>query len=221
MNNNKVTGSSTTAPFEEIELGPPDGITNPGFVNDETTQPAVDHKRDVENGKLPSSSSGRNRLTSGNEEIRLIYTQVEQLPLRDFYHEVRPMLDVEHYIFDMRIILDLDKISVEAIITELLLKMFPENKLIQSGIIDDCKRMLFTDPQNLMLADVIQGTTGTDSNGTMDPNWLITMCDMPMIKKTRICMARLKDPVNFGPDAASVKFICLVVGATEEVSYDC
>lgn len=215
--------SKDASPFEEIELDQPAGIVNSSFEDTEipenhvtsSTRQAVERGKDVENG---NAAVVNKEFPPGKREVKLIYTQVEKLPLRDFYHEVRPMLDVEHYVFDMTVILDLDKMSTEDIVTELLSKIFPEKNLRETGIVDDCKRLLFTDSDNCMLADVLQGTAGTDTNPfTMDPNWLIAMCDLPMIKKTRLGIARLKDPVNFGPDAASVQFLCLIIGATEEV----
>ena len=212
--------SKSTSSFEVIELGPVVGIVNASYENTENNDSgSTEHVvsgNDVENGDALVIAD---RPATGKAEVQLIYTQVEKLPLRDFYHEVRPMLDVEHYLFDTKIMLDLDQVSMEDIVGELLREIFPEERLRKAGIVEDCKRLMFTDSDSLLLADVLQGMTSTGNSSSLrDPNWLIALCDLPMIKKTRIGLARLKDPVNFGPDAASVQFLCLVIGATEEVS---
>lgn len=224
MEDRKYITSNIDAPFEEIELNGTDGIRNEGFEHAVreitptlTRASSVKGRKDVENG---DTALAKNGITgkSGNQKIQLIYTQVEKLPPRDFYSEVRPMLDVEHYVYDMVVLLDIDTVTTEDIFSDLLLKMFPEKKLQTAGAIEDCKRLLFADADASILADVMQGSTGTESDSLIvDPNWLIAMCELPIIRKTRIGMVRLSESVNFGPAAASVRFLGLVVGATEQV----
>jgi sodium borate transporter 11 len=70
---------------------------------------------------------------------------------------------------------------------------------------------------NVKLADVIQGLEDEKyGSNVLDPTWIVVMATLPGIGKRKIAIARLKDQINFSPQAASVNFVILVVSSTDE-----
>ena len=86
-----------------------------------------------------------------------------------------------------------------------------------SNLIDQAKRSVFMVGSEVKFADVIQGLEDESSaSSVLDPTWVVVMATVPGIGKRKIAVARLKNQVNFGPQAASVSFVILVVASTDE-----
>lgn len=64
-----------------------------------------------------------NNNSNLDSEIGLLYTNRENYKLRDFYSEVRATMDVEQFVHQAEMILDMTEISVEDIVESMLTKV--------------------------------------------------------------------------------------------------
>lgn len=164
------------------------------------------------NGKIDVESFKPPDLPPGSDDC-LILTRIEKLTPSDFSNEVRPKLDVKHYFDEIQVMIDLDKLSIEQVMDEMIARTFCNEDV---SLIDQTKRAVFLENSNVSLADVIQGFGEEYGSCVLDPSWLGVMATVPGVKRRRITIARLKHQMNFGPQAASVDFVILVVVSTEE-----
>ena len=68
---------------------------------------------------VEKSGFGGVDIPPGSDDF-LILTKIERLPSCDFSSEVRPRLDAKHYFKDIEVLLDLDKVSAEDVVDEII-----------------------------------------------------------------------------------------------------
>lgn len=86
--------------------------------------------------------------------------------------------------------------------------------LDSSEKVEEVKKVLFLDKEQTTFATAVQGSLDRDD---IDPTWIIGLATLPGLKRKRIGVARLRQPLSLTIDASSVYFVILVISPSVEV----
>ncbi|XP_067678209.1 solute carrier family 4 member 11-like isoform X1 [Haliotis asinina] len=151
------------------------------------------------------------------EDVSLLHTKFEAIPVKDFSAEVRASLDVESYLKDATLMLDLHETGMQEIVNTMLNRVI-KNQDNPEFDIAEAKASLYTADSGLLLSKTIQGTVANSEMGGVDfdQSWLCMMCDVTSIAKRKVVIARLHTPANLGANCQEVTFIVLILTPTRE-----
>ncbi|XP_077981270.1 solute carrier family 4 member 11-like [Glandiceps talaboti] len=169
------------------------------------------------NGVLSAESRSVSKVKTDSddeEEVTLMYAQHERVPMKDFHSEVRATLDIEHYLSQAVLLLDVAENLLEDVINHLLNKTLTFLDEPQS-IISEAKSSLFTHDSVHAFAKTIQGVS-TGQGFDYDQSWICALCNCPSLRRRHVGIARLKHPANFGRTSQEVYFVILVMSPTRE-----
>ncbi|XP_071849821.1 solute carrier family 4 member 11-like isoform X4 [Apostichopus japonicus] len=156
--------------------------------------------------------------TDDEEEVTLMYSQHERIPMKDFSAEIRATLDVGNFVQQATLLLDVSIASLEAIIDLILAKMLHDDETA-SDISREAKLALFTHDSVHVLAKTIQGTSTSEGGGfDYDQSWVCALCSLPSLQKRYVGIARLRSPANLGRTSQEVRFVILVLAPFREKS---
>ncbi|XP_032782535.2 sodium bicarbonate transporter-like protein 11 isoform X2 [Daphnia magna] len=146
------------------------------------------------------------------EEVNLLYSKQEVLPLQDFDGEVRPTIDVEQFLEQCVLLLDDEaaQTSTPVDLVDLLLGKMD----LPVAVVEEAKTILVTHDIVPSLAKTIQATYSTRDNVNIfdyDESWLCTMGDIPSLAQRRIAIMRLKHPTNMGETCHDVQLFVLIL----------
>ncbi|ELT93973.1 hypothetical protein CAPTEDRAFT_160698 [Capitella teleta] len=145
-----------------------------------------------------------------------MYARHEKIPMKDFAAEIRASMDVENFMSEAKLILDLHESTVEATL-EKMVRFLLDNKEEPEVAVDEVRRALFTHDSVHQLARTIQGTCRTYGGGfDYDQSWVCILCSAPSIVKRRVAIARLKHSTNLGRTSQEVHFVILILTPTKE-----
>ncbi|KAI2809354.1 hypothetical protein BLOT_000502 [Blomia tropicalis] len=150
-------------------------------------------------------------------EIMLMYSSFQRLPMKDFGAEVRASMDVDQFLQQAVLLLDITETSLEGIVDRMLRKVIDGREPLTT--LKEAKTALFThDAGELqLLARTIQGTYISEGGGfDYDQSWLCAMCSLPSLAKRHVAIARLKHAANMGRNSHEVRFFVLVVTPSKE-----
>uniref|UniRef100_A0A1I8FHH5 HCO3_cotransp domain-containing protein n=1 Tax=Macrostomum lignano TaxID=282301 RepID=A0A1I8FHH5_9PLAT len=172
--------------------------------------------------------------------------RAQNFPLKDFSSEIRANMDIQRFLKEATLLLDVEGANVECIIEQMLRSIFRADHESHhssgsgggggdggsvagaAGAIDsrldakvqDAKKTCFcrlTGWTTPRLAKTIKSISVVDSEGLItDNSWLCTMCSLNGVQKRHVAIARLSTPVNLGRSSEGVSFILLVVTPTKE-----
>ncbi|KAJ8040324.1 Sodium bicarbonate transporter-like protein 11 [Holothuria leucospilota] len=150
------------------------------------------------------------------EEVTLMYSQHERIPMKDFSAEIRATLDVGNFVQQATLLLDVSIASLEAIIDLILAKMLHDDEKA-ADISREAKLALFTHDSVHVLAKTIQGTSTSEGGGfDYDQSWVCALCSLPSLQRRYVGIARLRTPANLGRTSQEVRFVILVLAPLRE-----
>ncbi|XP_022650740.1 sodium bicarbonate transporter-like protein 11 isoform X3 [Varroa destructor] len=149
------------------------------------------------------------------DEVSLMYAKFERLPMRDFGAEVRATMDVDQFLIQAVLLLDVQETSLEGIVDRMLHKVLDGREHLAT--ISEAKEALFTHEQVHLLSRTIQGTYVREGGGfDYDQSWICAVCALPSLQKRHVAVARLKHPANMGRTSHEVRFFILVLTPSKE-----
>lgn len=156
------------------------------------------------------------RHTDDGEEVSLMYARHEKIPMKDFAGEIRASMDVENFLNQARLILDLHESNMESILDNILQHLM-EKKDEPPSVVEEARKALFTHDNVHQLTKTIQGSCSSYGGGfDYDQSWICVLCTIPSLLRRHVGIARLKHPANLGRNSQEVYFIILVLAPTKE-----
>ncbi|XP_060064825.1 solute carrier family 4 member 11-like [Ylistrum balloti] len=154
--------------------------------------------------------------SDGDESgLTLMYSRHEKLPLKDFSLEIRAAMDIQRFLNKTVLLLDLNKLSLDEIIDEILHKMLDGTEGEVS--FDQARSALFTHDYVHMLSRTLQCTSISEGGGfDYDQNWICAMASVPSILTRHVGIARLRNAANLGTSSQEVYFVIVVLTPTKE-----
>ncbi|XP_061163740.1 solute carrier family 4 member 11-like isoform X2 [Saccostrea echinata] len=147
--------------------------------------------------------------------LTLMYSKHEKLPMKDFSMEVRASMDVQNFLKKTVLILDLNKVSLDEIIDEILHKLLDSSGSKHS--FDQARSALFTHDCVHQLSRTLQCTSVSEGGGfDYDQNWICALASIPSIQSRHVGIARLHHPANLGTSSQEVYFVIVVLTPTKE-----
>ncbi|CAB4069925.1 SLC4A11 [Lepeophtheirus salmonis] len=137
---------------------------------------------------------------------------------KDFSQEVRGSRDIEHFLSaeTSEVLLDIPETDSESIVHRLLSQMIDsKNETISES---ELNSLIFANEAKTIMSESIQAYfTSRDSGSRYDweQSWLCVSINVPTLKKRRIGIARLKQPVNLGIRAEEVRIFILILCPSE------
>lgn len=149
------------------------------------------------------------------EEEMLTSCVLQRLPMKDFGAEVRASMDVDQFLIQAVLLLDVQETSLEGIVDKMLHKVLEGREHLAT--INEAKDSLFTHEHVHLLSRTIQGTYMREGGGfDYDQSWICAMCALPSLQKRHVAVARLKHPANMGRTCHEVRFFILVLTPSKE-----
>lgn len=149
------------------------------------------------------------------DEVSLMFAKFERLPMKDFGAEVRASMDVDQFLIQAVLLLDVQETSLEGIVDKMLQKVLDGREHLAT--MAEAKETLFTHEQVHLLSRTIQGTCMREGGGfDYDQSWICAMCALPSLQKRHVAVARLKHPANMGRTCHEVRFFILVLTPSKE-----
>ncbi|XP_070563551.1 solute carrier family 4 member 11-like isoform X2 [Ptychodera flava] len=148
------------------------------------------------------------------EEVTLMYAQHESVPMKDFHSEVRATLDIEQFLSQAVLLLDVSENVLQEVIDLLLNKTLTFLDEPQT-VISEARGSLFTHDSVQTLAKTIQGVS-TGQGFDYDQSWICVLCNCMSLTRRHVAIARLKHPANFGRTSQEVRFVILILAPTKE-----
>ncbi|XP_022239063.1 sodium bicarbonate transporter-like protein 11, partial [Limulus polyphemus] len=150
------------------------------------------------------------------DEVTLMYAKYERLPMKDFGAEVRASMDVDQFLNQAVLLLDVQETSLEGVVDRMLQKVLDTKE--PTLCMSEAKAGLFTHDSMHMLTRTIQGTYISEGGGfDYDQSWICAMCSLPSLQRRHVAIARLKTPANMGRTSHEVRFFILVLTPSKEV----
>ncbi|XP_076355789.1 LOW QUALITY PROTEIN: solute carrier family 4 member 11-like [Tachypleus tridentatus] len=149
------------------------------------------------------------------DEVTLMYAKYERLPMKDFGAEVRASMDVDQFLNQAVLLLDVQETSLEGVVDRMLQKVLDTKE--PTLCMSEAKAGLFTHDSMHMLTRTIQGTYISEGGGfDYDQSWICAMCSLPSLQRRHVAIARLKTPANMGRTSHEVRFFILVLTPSKE-----
>lgn len=149
------------------------------------------------------------------EDVSLVYARLEKIPMKDFAAEIRAHLDVEHFLSQAQLMLDVQETNMEDIM-DCMLHHLLDNEEAPAAFVE-AKKVLFTHDSAHQLSKTIQCTCSTYGGGCdYDQSWVCVLCTLSTVQKRHVAIARLRSPANLGRTSQEVWFIILVVTSNKE-----
>lgn len=189
------------------------GIRPDVMIEVSNSSPAMDPYRNQSSSTLADIDVDTPDSEEGNGEPTIIYSRHDKVLPKDFATEVRGSMDIQRFINQSVLLLDLNETNVDKIMDELL------KALLGSDLVAEAKSHLFTHDDIHQMRRTLQSSCLASGGGfDYDQSWICTMCSMPTVPTSKVGIARLRQPANFGTTAQEIFFIVLVVTPTKEKS---
>ncbi|XP_077861478.1 solute carrier family 4 member 11-like [Saccoglossus kowalevskii] len=193
----RTTSTSSSSPSPRSSMGSGRRLSGDGVAGAPVILSANQTSvTEIGSDAIGVSLSGHNvDSDEDEEEVTLMYAQHEKVPMKDFSAEVRAVVDVEKFLSQAVLLLDVHKNTLEGVVDLLLTKAFEDES---ETTINEAKSALFTHDSVHSLARSI--------------------CNCISLTKRHVAIARLKHPANFGRTSQEVHFVILVLAPTKEKS---
>ncbi|XP_076440791.1 solute carrier family 4 member 11-like isoform X2 [Babylonia areolata] len=147
----------------------------------------------------------------------LVHAKYELLPEKDFAAEVRGFRDLESFLKQAIVMLNLQAQNVRdilAVMVQGILNAQPNSReqFSQEEVMSAC----FTGESDSLVGRTIQGTIVNSASGSVDfdQSWICVMCDLPRLTQRHTVVARLHQPTNLGVSCQEVLFVILILSPT-------
>jgi len=202
-----------------------DSKPNGGLSDVENGNGKLRHKSDSSMDRRGSSTlsvTGRFEDDLNDESgSTLIYSRHEKISLKDFSDEVRACRDVDSYLRNMSLLLDVHTVDLEKLMEECLDKMLGG---ASGQAYEQARAGLFTHDRGKehptdvhQLSRTIQSTGISEGGGfDYDQNWICAIASVPALATRRVCIGRLLQPLNLGQTCQEVNFIIVILVPTKE-----
>lgn len=152
------------------------------------------------------------------DDEELMYRIYQPLPLKDFSQELRAHKDVDHYLCNTMLLLDVDESNTEDIV-QLMIEQILERRQPLVLNMANLMKSIFALNRADVLSKTIQGVRISQMNTLhFDQSWICLLCEWPSKIKRHTVIARLLNPVNMGSTSQEVSFVILVVASNKEKS---
>ncbi|XP_055956150.1 solute carrier family 4 member 11 isoform X2 [Patella vulgata] len=151
------------------------------------------------------------------EDVNLLHCESVIVPVKDFYTEVRALRDVQSYMENAVLLLNVHAASLQDIIEQMLDKVLGSVKRPKFTI-ETAKDAIFTSNSGAILSQTIQGTQVDDNSGDsqFDQSWICILCDLPSITERYVAIAKLYEPTNLSANCQEGRFVVLILTPTIE-----
>uniref|UniRef100_A0A914QF56 Bicarbonate transporter-like transmembrane domain-containing protein n=1 Tax=Panagrolaimus davidi TaxID=227884 RepID=A0A914QF56_9BILA len=169
---------------------------------------------DVEQGIPKTSDSG----PANNEQVFLLNSIQQAIPPKDFFVEIRGILDVEHLLDNAIVILDATETEIDVIIRRVVDEINPKRDTILYSDVEP-KIFSYSDFSDLRVPSIrhkLQGVFVKPDNVVVDQSWLTIYCSIDGLFHRHIGFVRMNLPTNFGAGLGDVQFILLVIAPIVE-----
>ncbi|XP_014779810.1 solute carrier family 4 member 11 [Octopus bimaculoides] len=190
---------------------------NPAFLPDESFSNGLHTPEQISSCEFKPEVVGTNRISIVSvekdyaAERSLIYSRHEKVPMKDFSKEIRGARDIERFTNRAILLLNMNVTSVDKIIEEILRAMVHIND------IPALKSLLFTHDGVHQLRKTVQSSCIAMGGGfDYDQSWICSMCCSPIVTKTMVGIAHLRQPANFGTTAQEISFVIIIITPTKE-----
>lgn len=146
----------------------------------------------------------------------LYHTKRRLLPMKDYHDEARAMKDLQKFLANPVVLFKIHYTQVKDIIHEMVKKLATEKPELSLNVEQVMKHLLEHD-SDYKLNDVMQGmSTDEHEAPETDQSFITVIGQTPGIQENQVVMCLLHNPVNLGPNAEEVHFICLVLSPMKE-----
>jgi len=146
----------------------------------------------------------------------LSHTKRRLLPMKNYHDEARAMKDLQKFLANPVLLFKIHYTQIKDIILEMIRKLATQKPELQLNV-DDVMKHLIDDEADYKLKDVIQGMASDDHNEPeTDQSFITVIGQTPALQENQVVMCLLPNPVNLGPSAEEVHFICLVLSPMKE-----
>ncbi|ESO01913.1 hypothetical protein HELRODRAFT_65855 [Helobdella robusta] len=148
-----------------------------------------------------------------------IFSRLQKIPMKDFAAEIRAHLDVEQFLSQAQLMLDVQENDLKQILNEMLHHLMDHEESVSA--FQEASRALFTDATGQLgfigLSKSIQCTCSSYGGSyDYDQSWICVLCTAATVQKRHVAIARLRSPANLGRTCQEVWFIIMVVTSTKE-----
>jgi len=148
------------------------------------------------------------------DNVTLMYSKHEKIPMKDFGSEIRATMDIDHLLNKAILLLDLQETSLEEIFAKIIHEMDIQEPEFTS---EQVRSVLFTQDANNqfhILSRTVQSicTTGTMGGSfDYDQTWICALCMLNTVQHRHVAIARLSHPTNLGRTMQDLRFIIIVI----------
>ncbi|KAI6184793.1 hypothetical protein M3Y97_00634400 [Aphelenchoides bicaudatus] len=197
-------------------------VTFPMALTPETTLTSVSdtthanhhHRPDIQVSLNKRVSWMSMKVVNELDNITLMYSKHEKIPMKDFGSEIRAALDIDHLLNKAVLLLDLQETSLEEIFAKIIHEMDIQEPEFTS---EQVRSVLFTQDagnQFHILSRTVQSicTTGTVGGSfDYDQTWICALCMLNTVQHRHVAIARLSHPTNLGRTMQDLRFIIIVI----------
>ncbi|VDK68416.1 unnamed protein product [Litomosoides sigmodontis] len=165
----------------------------------------------------------KNETLNEYDNVTLMYSKHEKIPMKDFGSEIRATMDIDHLLNKSVLLLDLQETSLEEIFAKIIHEMDIQEPEFTS---EQVRSVLFTQDtgnQFHILSRTVQSicTTGT-VGGTFDydQSWICALCMLSTVQHRYVAIARLSHPTNLGRTMQDLRFIIIVIAPSRAVPFN-
>lgn len=141
-------------------------------------------------------------------EQQILHRKQQPVDMKCFQTEVRGLMDMNNFVEQSVILLDIHESTLESIVDRLLDSMMTTKESVTR---QELKSLIFGNPEKTMLRECLQGTSSKDGNYLYDQSWLCSVTNVPTLVNRCVGIARLHSCTNLGEDSDEVLFFCLVL----------
>ncbi|XP_078080335.1 solute carrier family 4 member 11 isoform X2 [Mustelus asterias] len=148
----------------------------------------------------------------------LLHTSRKYVKSKNFEEEVRAHRDLDRFLAQAKILLDVSALTLEDTLREMLKHVEEELGSAESNFsIDEVMINLFTDTGTLqegsvhLLSNTIQGVSATATGVQYQQSWLCLMCTVTSLQRRHVCICRLERPQNWGENCNEMRYIILIL----------
>jgi len=194
-----------------------DGIRPPDY------SAAVDNIAYLPNTSVNLDEDSENVIGGDLTHSELILKIRKTIPLKNFKDEVRGHRDIQRFLVNPVVALNVTHTKLYLIVDEMLKKL-QKDLDVSEKITSQAAKAFFTFQDEYQdsfvsvnqLRETIQGVVYRPEQADFEQTWVTAVCSLPNLEKSHVAIARLCNPVNLGTDCEEVKFVVVVIAPTKE-----
>uniref|UniRef100_H2YQ28 Bicarbonate transporter-like transmembrane domain-containing protein n=1 Tax=Ciona savignyi TaxID=51511 RepID=H2YQ28_CIOSA len=145
------------------------------------------------------------------------------MPLKNFRDEIRARRDLEKFLVQPVVVLDVPHTSLDQIVDVLLHKL-QKDLDVDEKITEQAGKSFFTFQETYQdamasvdhLKETIQGVSYRPDGADYEETWITALCSLPMVNKSHVAIARLRNPLNLGNKCEEIQFVIAIIAPKKE-----